>query len=85
MARSRSSSAPRHETGKTITTKSPFGSHADMIVDHAEYDIELQDGQVLLDDGSYFYVTSKKRLDDGLADPARYSGTRLYLTKKAKG
>ena len=80
MARSRDTRA-KHETGKTITTKSQFGSHADMVVDHNEYGLTLEDGQVLLQDGGHFYVTKSNRLDDGTADPARYSGRKLYLEK----
>jgi hypothetical protein len=78
MARSRDSRA-RHETGKTITSKSQFGSHAEMVVDHTQYGLTLEDGQVLLQDGGHFYVTKSNRLDDGTADPARYSGKKLYL------
>ena len=57
----------KHETGKTITTKSRFGSHADMFVD------DLEDGKVLCKDVAGTYVTFKNRIDSGLADPNRYS------------
>ena len=61
MARSRS----RHVTGNTITTKSWFGSHAEMVVEDRE------DGTVVCEDYSGRYVTYKDILDSGLADPCR--------------
>tara|TARA_R110002012_G_scaffold269906_2_gene454108 strand:- start:4917 stop:5126 length:210 start_codon:yes stop_codon:yes gene_type:complete len=57
-----------HETGKEITTKSWFGSHADMVVE------ELEDGKVVCKDDKGTYTTYKARLDSGVADPNRYSG-----------
>lgn len=81
MGRPKNSSKSRHDSGVKISTKSPYGSHADMIVDHNEYGVELKDGEVLLQCDTHFYITNKKRLDDGLADPARYSGKKLLLTK----
>lgn len=59
------------EVGRTITTKSQYGSHADMLVE------ELPDGKVLLKDDNGTYITEKSCLDNGLADPRRYSG-RIY-------
>jgi hypothetical protein len=53
-----------------------------MVVDHNEYGVELKEDQVLLKSDTHFYVTKKNRLDDGLADPARYSSEKLLLTKK---
>ena len=61
MARSRS----RHVTGNTITTKSWFGSHTEMVVEDRE------DGTVVCEDDRGKYVTYKDRLDSGLADPCR--------------
>jgi len=71
-----------HETGQVVTTKSPYGSHADMVVELEELQsipffagIEtslLDDGVVCKDDKGY-YITLKARLDNGLADPNRYS------------
>ena len=61
MARSRS----RHVTGNTITTKSWFGSHAEMVVEDRE------DGTVICEDDRGKYVTDNARLDSGLADPCR--------------
>ena len=59
-----------HESGREITTKSWFGSHADMIVE------ELEDGKVVCKDDRGTYTTYKTRLDNGLADPNRYSNKR---------
>ena len=56
-----------HESGREITTKSWFGSHADMVVE------ELEDGKVTCKDDRGTYTTYKTRLDNGLADPNRYS------------
>ncbi len=61
----------RRETGQTITTKSWFGSHADMVID-PEGD-GLDENQVLCQDDRGCYVTYKSRLDNGLADPNRYA------------
>ena len=57
-----------HETGKEITTKSWFGSHADMVIE------ELENDKVICKDDKGTYTTCKDRLDNGLADPNRYSG-----------
>ena len=72
MARSRS--GKRHETGRTITTKTMFGSHADMVVDHTSFGISLVENEVLCQDGDRYYITTRDRLDNGLADSRRYSG-----------
>ena len=66
MARSRS----RHVTGNTITTKSWFGSHAEMIVE------ELSDGLVVCEDDKGKYITNQQMIDSGLADPNRYELNR---------
>ena len=66
MARARS----RHVTGNTITTKSWFGSHSEMIVE------ELDDGLVICEDDKGRYVTNKRMIDSGLADPNRYELNR---------
>ena len=62
--------------GSVVTTKSWFGSHADMVVD--SFDLEddftsLKDGEVVCKDDIGYYVTDINRLDSGLADPNRYS------------
>jgi len=62
----RSSKAP-HDTGRQVTTKSRYGSHEDMVVQH------LDDGEVICKDDTGYYKTIQSRLDTGLADPNRYS------------
>lgn len=66
----------RFETGRTITTESWFGSHQSMVVDHTEFGLELSDNEVLLKDDTHFYVTTKDRLDTGIADPNRYANSK---------
>ena len=61
MARSRS----RHITGNTITTKSWFGSHSEMIVE------DKGDGTVVCQDDRGKYITTMSIIDSGLADPNR--------------
>ena len=61
----------RHVTGNSITTKSWFGSHADMVVQ------ELDDGKVICEYDKGKYITFSNRLDSGLADPRRISENRM--------
>ena len=68
----------RHQTGNSVTTPTWFGSHASMVVDHSEVqiggeDVTLSEGQVLCQDDNGYYITEKKKLDTGVADPNRYS------------
>jgi hypothetical protein len=65
--------APLHQTGTVITTKTAYGSTSDMITDHTKYKITINDSQVLCKDDKGFYITSKSRIDTGLADPNRYA------------
>ena len=76
----------RHATGNIITTKSWFGSHADMVVSPEEYHANgsriyegrgihtILECEVVCKDDRGYYITLKNRLDNGLADPKRYSG-----------
>ena len=66
MARARS----RHVTGNTITTKSWFGSHSEMIVE------DKGDGTVVCQDDRGKYITTMSMVDSGLADPNRYELNR---------
>ena len=66
MARGRS----KHVTGNSITTKSWFGSHAEMVVE------ELTDGMVVCEDDKGKYITDAKMIDSGLADPNRHELNR---------
>jgi hypothetical protein len=61
----------RHVTGKMITTKSWFGSHAEMVVE------ELEDGKVVCEDDNGKYITFADRLDNGLADTRRLAQDRM--------
>jgi len=65
----------KHETGRTITTKSPYGTHSDMVVsdDTIISQYEVGAGQVLAQDDAGYYVTYSNRVDSGLADPLRYN------------
>ena len=70
--------APTHQTGTVVTTKTHFGSTSDMIIDHSKYlfagnPVNLQDNEVICKDDRGFYLTSKNRIDSGLADPNRYA------------
>ena len=60
----------RHVTGNSITTKSWFGSHSEMIVE------QLEDDLVVCEDDRGRYVTDMKMIDCGLADPNRYELNR---------
>jgi hypothetical protein len=72
--------APKNTTGKTITTKSAFGSDGSMVVAASKYgETALLDNQVICKDDDGFYVTAKNRIDDGLADPNRYSNSSARL------
>lgn len=70
----RRSYGKQREIGRTITTKSVFGSHEDMVVDHTSFGLTLEENEVLCQDGDRYYVTTRDRLDNGLADSRRYSG-----------
>ena len=85
-------SSKRFDTGREITTPSPYGSHRVMVVDPDQYvsakdsgsTVECGPGVVLCKDDRGFYITLEERLDSGLADPKRYSGERLNLKKAEK-
>ena len=71
----------KHETGKSLSTKSFFGSHASMVVDHENLTMPVYDGEVVCQDESPgFYKTKRSMLDSGLADPNRYSGKRYIVS-----
>jgi len=73
----------QYDSGQTITTKSRYGSHADMVVELEELesidffgDRVIEDYEVVCKDDNGYYVTLKSRLDNRLADPNRYSSRR---------
>lgn len=71
--------AKRHEGRVTnITTPSPYGSHAIMVVDNpSDHNVNLKDGQILCKDDNGVYITTKNHLNSGLADPNRCASNRL--------
>lgn len=75
--------APKHITGSTVTTKTHFGTTADMVVDHSNIAFEnnptIEDNQVVCKDDNGYYITFKNRVDSGLADPNRYNNTKSRL------
>ena len=69
-----------YESGREITTKSWFGSHASMVVELEELQLgdlvelrDMEDYETVCKDDRGCYITLKSRLDNGLADPNRYS------------
>lgn len=77
--------APVHQTGSIVTTKTQFGSTSDMIVDHSVYTVDgnpvtIQDSEIVCKDDRGFYITSKNRIDSGLADPNRYANTKNRIS-----
>lgn len=79
MAKSKNLSKKRHDAGSIIRGPSPFGSHSEMVVDHSSLGLTLDDNQVLCKDGDRYYTTTRDRLDNGLADPRRYSGKKVEI------
>lgn len=66
--------APKHTTGKTITTKSHFGSHKEMVADcEVTKNIKLNANEVVCKDDQGYYITTIDRIDSGLADPNRFA------------
>lgn len=68
----------KHETGRVINTRTPYGVTSDMVVSDQEIleKVKVGDSQVLVkDDFGYFFV-EKKAIDNGLACPIRYSDKR---------
>ena len=76
--------APKHSTGRVITTKTPFGSDPTMVVDHSNFDIVISNGQVLCKDDDGYYVTYSSRVGTGLADPNRYGVPASRVEVKEK-
>ena len=76
----------QRSVGNTVTTKSWFGSHEEMVVEPEElepsdelYLAHLHHSEVVCKDDAGYYVTDKDRLDNGLADPNRYSAKRELI------
>jgi len=72
--------AQGYDAGSVVTTKSPYGSHEDMVVDPIDLEeldpdtrfAKLKDNDVICKDDRGYYKTERSRLDNGLADPNRY-------------
>ena len=64
----------KHETGRTITTKTAYGVTSDMIVTDAEVlsKVAVKEDCVLVHDDLGYFIVDKNRVDDGLACPFRY-------------
>ena len=78
-----------HDTGTIITTKTPFGSTSDMIIDLSKYtldnnEINIKDNEVVCKDDKGFYITLKSRIDNKTADPNRYANAKNRLDLKEK-
>ena len=81
----------QRSVGKTVTTKSWYGSHADMVVELEELQSSdffetgegryrvIEDYETVCKDDAGYYITYKDRLDNGLADPNRYSAKRELI------
>ena len=77
-----------HDSGSVITTKTPYGSTSDMIVDHTKYRYIADNGPVIINenlggvvckDDKGFYMTFKNRIDTGMADPNRYGNSFMRI------
>lgn len=64
----------KHQTGRSITTKTPYGSTSDMIVNDTEIlkKVTIAEHHALLKDDDGYYITTKAMIDSGLADPMRH-------------
>jgi hypothetical protein len=74
----------KHETGRVISTKTPYGVTSDMIVkdDEVLNKLQVESGKILVkDDMGYFYA-DEKAIDSGLAYPVRYSEWRYEMNDK---
>lgn len=80
--------APKHITGRIVSTKTHFGSTSDMVVDLSQVSVSgdpitLQDNEVLCKDDSGYYITYKNMIDSGLADPNRYANDFRRVNESA--
>jgi|GEM_PF-2669035 len=71
----------KNDRSVKITTPSFYGSHSSMVVDPADFDVVLKDGEVICQDDKHYYVTLRNRLDNGSADPNRY-GSNIKVEKR---
>jgi hypothetical protein len=64
----------KHETGRSITTKTPYGITSDMVVNDNDIlsKVNIPDSCVLVKDDDGYFIVNKERINDGLACPLRY-------------
>lgn len=64
----------KHETGRTINTKTPYGITNDMVVtdENVTSKLHIPTNCVLVYDDLGYFIVNKERVDDGLACPQRY-------------
>jgi hypothetical protein len=64
----------KHETGRTITTKTAYGISSDMLVTDEDVlsKVNVPEHSALVQDDMGYFIVDKKRVDDGLACPQRY-------------
>ncbi len=72
----------KHDKSTVITTPSFYGSHASMVVSPEDFDVELKENEVICKDDTHYYITYKNRLDNGSADPRRYSSNQNLKMKE---
>ena len=73
----------KNEKCVKVTTPSFYGSHLSMVVPSEDFEVNLLENQVICQDDTHCYITTKDRLDTGLADPNRY-GSKTKLKKIQK-
>lgn len=63
----------KHESGRTITTKTPYGITSDMVVNDKDIlSVSVPEGSVIVKDDDGYFIVPKNRVDDGMACPLRY-------------
>ena len=64
----------KHETGRTISTKTAYGITSDMLVNDENIlnKVDVPENCVLVHDDMGYFVVDKQRVNDGLACPHRY-------------
>lgn len=79
-----------HDSGSVITTKTPFGSTSEMIVDLSLYNLingghlTIKSNEVVCKDDKGFYITTSDRIDNGFADPNRYANSHARVELQQK-
>lgn len=74
----------KHETGRKIVSKTPYGITGDMVVTDSEIleKVQVPENCVLVYDDMGYFIVSKERVDDGLACPCRYDA--IFRKKSSK-